>query len=58
MSGQDSNRETFATSGWVLHPEYNPDTLSHDIGLIELRLEITFTSDYAFLCKICFKKIF
>ncbi|KAJ3656343.1 hypothetical protein Zmor_015427 [Zophobas morio] len=45
LSEADSNRVTLATSTYVVHPEFNPDTLEHDVGLIKLRLPIDFT-DY------------
>ncbi|RZC38660.1 serine protease 53, partial [Asbolus verrucosus] len=42
LEGTDSNRLTLATSNCVLHPDYNPETLENDVGLIKLRLAIEF----------------
>jgi secreted trypsin-like serine protease len=44
LSGDDAYRVTVATSNYVLHPDYNPLTLENDIGLIELRMPVEFTS--------------
>ncbi|RZC38537.1 Trypsin and/or DUF1986 domain containing protein, partial [Asbolus verrucosus] len=44
LIANDPNRLTVATSTYVLHPEYNPETLENDIGLIKLRLPIEFTA--------------
>jgi hypothetical protein len=40
----DPNRVTVASSHYVAHPDYDPLTLEHNIGLIALRLPIQFTS--------------
>jgi secreted trypsin-like serine protease len=45
LKGDDLNRLTLSTSEYFLHPDYNPDTLENDLGLIKLRMPITFT-DY------------
>ncbi|XP_044266148.1 transmembrane protease serine 2-like [Tribolium madens] len=45
LKTNDPGQIEVATSNFVLHPEYNPMTLQNDIGLIELRMPITFT-DY------------
>ncbi|KAJ3656342.1 hypothetical protein Zmor_015426 [Zophobas morio] len=45
LSQADSNRLTLATSTYVVHPEFNPETIEHDVGLIKLRLAVDFT-DY------------
>jgi secreted trypsin-like serine protease len=45
LNTSDPNRETLATSDWVVHPDFNPDTIENDIGLIKLRMPITF-NDY------------
>ncbi|WP_407807966.1 trypsin-like serine protease, partial [Staphylococcus aureus] len=37
--------QRLATDKYVLHPLYNIDTLENDIGVIELRLPVSFT-DY------------
>jgi hypothetical protein len=44
LSGDDAYRVTVATSNYVLHPDYNHLTLENDIGLIELRMPVEFTS--------------
>jgi hypothetical protein len=43
LKGDDPNRLTLSTSEYFLHPDYNPDTLENDLGLIKLRMPITFT---------------
>jgi secreted trypsin-like serine protease len=45
LDGSDSGTLKLTTDSFVLHPDYNPDTLENDIGLIEFRMPITFT-DY------------
>lgn len=35
-----------ATSEYMLHPEYNPSTFGNDLGLIKLRLPITFNGRF------------
>ncbi|KAH0821080.1 hypothetical protein GEV33_001712 [Tenebrio molitor] len=45
LKDDDPNRITVATSEYFLHPDYNPDTLENDLGLIKLRMPVTFT-DY------------
>ncbi|XP_063913451.1 brachyurin-like [Zophobas morio] len=45
LNANDPNALRLATDTYFLHPDYNPDTLEHDVGLIKLRLPITFT-DY------------
>lgn len=37
------NSLKLATDEYVLHPNYNPDTFENDVGLIKLRMAITFT---------------
>nr|XP_015835213.1 PREDICTED: transmembrane protease serine 9 [Tribolium castaneum] len=45
LSSNDPNRQTLASSHYVLHPKYNPTTLENNIGLIRLRQPIQYT-DY------------
>ncbi|KAH0811571.1 hypothetical protein GEV33_011222 [Tenebrio molitor] len=45
LKDTDPNRELLSTSTYVLHPEFNPDTLENDIGLIKFHMPVTFT-DY------------
>ncbi|XP_063914155.1 brachyurin-like [Zophobas morio] len=33
-----------ATDEYILHPNFNPDTLENDVGVIKLRMPITFTT--------------
>ncbi|KAJ3656405.1 hypothetical protein Zmor_015485 [Zophobas morio] len=42
LSGTDANRLTLATATFVLHPEYDPETLHNDVALVKLRLPIAF----------------
>jgi secreted trypsin-like serine protease len=44
LTGDDLYRVTAATSTYVLHPDYNPLTLENDIGLIQLRMSVAYTS--------------
>jgi secreted trypsin-like serine protease len=44
LDGYDINRQTVASSQYVLHPEFNPDTIENDIGLIKLRMSVTYAS--------------
>jgi hypothetical protein len=37
--------QRLATDKYVLHPLYNIDTLENDIGVIELRLPVSFTGN-------------
>jgi hypothetical protein len=44
LQGTDLSRVTVATSEYVLHPEYNSDTLENDdIALINLRIAISYS---------------
>ncbi|KAJ3656420.1 hypothetical protein Zmor_015500 [Zophobas morio] len=43
LEGHDPNRQTVATSEYVIHPDFNPDTMENDIGLIRFRMPITYT---------------
>ncbi|KAJ3656525.1 hypothetical protein Zmor_015597 [Zophobas morio] len=43
LVGDDPNRIVVATSDYVIHPDFNPETLDNDIALIKLRLPIEFT---------------
>ncbi|XP_063913622.1 brachyurin-like [Zophobas morio] len=45
LNGDDENKLILSSSTYVIHPDYNPNTLDSDIGLIKLRLPIEFT-DY------------
>jgi secreted trypsin-like serine protease len=44
LKANEPNRQRFATDIYVVHPDYNPTTLENDIGLIQLRMPIGFTS--------------
>lgn len=39
-----SNVATLATETYVLHPDFNSNTLENDLGAIRFRSDITFTS--------------
>jgi hypothetical protein len=43
LSTDDPNMLLLATETYFLHPDYDPVTLSHDIGLIKLRMSIQST---------------
>ncbi|KAJ3656394.1 hypothetical protein Zmor_015476 [Zophobas morio] len=45
LNSNDESSLRLATDYYVLHPDYNPDTLENDVGLIKLRMPITY-SDY------------
>jgi secreted trypsin-like serine protease len=45
LQSGDANRVVVATSTAVIFPNFDPETLEHDIGLIKLHMEITLT-DY------------
>jgi hypothetical protein len=42
LKGTDPNRKTLATSIYVNHPDFNPDTLENDIGLVKFHLPIEY----------------
>jgi secreted trypsin-like serine protease len=44
LKANEPNRQRFATDIHVAHPDYNPTTLENDIGLIQLRMPIGFTT--------------
>ena len=46
LNSDDPNRVIVASSEYVLHPDFNPESIENDIGLIKLRLPITLTSKY------------
>jgi hypothetical protein len=43
LSTDDPNMLLLATETYFLHPDYDPVTLSNDIGLIKLRMRVYFT---------------
>ncbi|KAJ3656027.1 hypothetical protein Zmor_015132 [Zophobas morio] len=45
LEGEDPSRETVATSEYIIHPDFNPNTITNDIGLIKFRMPIQYT-DY------------
>ncbi|RZB45732.1 brachyurin, partial [Asbolus verrucosus] len=45
LQGNDPNRVTLSTSNKVIHPDFNLETLEHDVGLIKFHLPIEF-NDY------------
>lgn len=42
LDGDDPNRMILATNDYEIHPEFNPETLENDVGLVKLRMEITY----------------
>ncbi|RZC38661.1 brachyurin-like, partial [Asbolus verrucosus] len=42
LKASDPNRVTAATSNYELHPDFNPDTLENDVGLIKLRQPVMY----------------
>jgi secreted trypsin-like serine protease len=44
LTSTDPDREIFSTNDYVIHPDFVPDTIENDIGLIKLRLPVSFTS--------------
>ncbi|KAJ3656427.1 hypothetical protein Zmor_015507 [Zophobas morio] len=44
LNSDDPNRVIVASSEYVLHPDFNPESIENDIGLIKLRLPITLTT--------------
>ena len=49
LNDDDPNRVTVATSTYYLHPDYNPQTLENDIGIIRLRMPITHTGIFYYI---------
>jgi hypothetical protein len=43
LNTNDDNMLLLSTETYFLHPDYDPVTLSNDIGLIRLRMQINFT---------------
>jgi hypothetical protein len=58
LSGDNSTILKLATETYVLHPEYNPDTLENDIGLIKLRLRVTLTGKVISNCNFAVMQYF
>ena len=50
LEGEDPSRETVATSEYIIHPDFNPNTITNDIGLIKFRMPIQYTGECSF-CK-------
>jgi hypothetical protein len=46
LKANEPSTLTLATDEYFLHPEFNPNTLENDIGLIKFRMPITFTGTY------------
>lgn len=51
LNNADPNRVTVATSTYIVHPEFDPDTLEHDIGLLRLRLPVDFNGSANIVCQ-------
>ncbi|EFA10762.1 brachyurin [Tribolium castaneum] len=43
LFSQDENRIILSSSKYVVHPEYDQNTLENDVGLIQLHMPVTFT---------------
>lgn len=44
LDGDHATVEKLTTDEFVLHPNYNASSLENDIGLIKLRVPVTFNS--------------
>ncbi|KAJ3656433.1 hypothetical protein Zmor_015513 [Zophobas morio] len=42
LESDDPGRVTIATSTYILHPDFNPDTIENDIGLIKFRRPVDY----------------
>lgn len=40
LEGEDNYRYIASTNDYILHPNYNPDTLEHNLGFVVLRIEL------------------
>ncbi|CAH1369791.1 hypothetical protein MTP99_011199 [Tenebrio molitor] len=45
LQGNDTNRIVLSTNEYVLNPDFNPETLQNDIGLVKFRMPVEYT-DY------------
>jgi secreted trypsin-like serine protease len=43
LVSDDPNRMTVSTSTYILHPDFKPDTIENDIGLIKFRRPVDYT---------------
>lgn len=48
LNGEDPNRVILSTSTYYCHPDYDPNTLNNDIGLIKFRIPVQLTG--RFIC--------
>jgi hypothetical protein len=44
LNSDDPNAITLTTPTYFLHPDYDPATLANDIGLIKLRMPLSYNS--------------
>ncbi|RZB45756.1 Trypsin domain containing protein, partial [Asbolus verrucosus] len=44
LTDEDPERQTFATSQYILYPFFNPDTTENDVALIKLRNSVSYNS--------------
>jgi hypothetical protein len=49
LVSDDPNRMTVATSTYILHPDFKPDTIENDIGLIKFRRPVDYNSKLMFV---------
>jgi hypothetical protein len=45
LEQNDPNKIIVATSDYELHPDFNPDTLENDVGLIKLRQPVMYNGN-------------
>jgi alanine-alpha-ketoisovalerate/valine-pyruvate aminotransferase len=46
LVSDDPNRMTVSTSTYILHPDFKPDTIENDIGLIKFRRPVDYNGRY------------
>jgi hypothetical protein len=58
LDSDDPNRVTVSSSTYILHPDFNLETIENDIGLIKLRMSVEYHSKFNFFKDICQKNRF
>lgn len=58
LEESDSNRKTVASSHYEIHPDFNPETLENDVGLIKLREPLLYNGKIKFKKLTCLYVIF
>ncbi|EFA04565.1 brachyurin [Tribolium castaneum] len=46
LEGDDNYRYIASTNDYILHPEYDPDTLAHNLGFVVLRMDLRLIVGY------------